>query len=218
MSKTKVQGYAAQQPTTPLAPYEFERRELRPNDVQIDILYCGVCHTDLHIVRNEWKKTEYPVVPGHEILGKVAHVGKEVTQFKPGDIVAVGTIIDSCRTCDSCQKGLEQYCYEGATFTYNGHDRIDQSITYGGYATQIIVDDKFVLHVPKAFSEKDYAGIAPLLCAGITTYSPLRHWKVGKGSKVGIVGLGGLGHMAIKFAHAMGAEVVLFTTSPKKNR
>jgi len=213
---TKVLGYAAQQSTTPLAPFNFERRELRPSDVQIDILYCGVCHSDLHTVRNEWKGTIYPVVPGHEILGKVVQVGNKVSGFKQGDVVAVGCMVDSCGSCSSCKEHLEQYCEGGTVFTYNGQDKYDQTITYGGYSTQIVVDQKFVLHVPKGFKESDYAAVAPLLCAGITTYSPLRHWKVGKGSVVGVVGLGGLGHMAIKLAHAMGAYVVLFTTSSNK--
>ena len=213
---SQANAYAAPQATAPLAPFKIERRALRPSDVQIDILYCGVCHSDLHTARNEWKNTVYPCVPGHEILGKVVQTGKDVKDFKPGDIVAVGCMVDSCGTCGSCKENLEQYCEKGAIFTYNGQDKYDHSITYGGYSTQIVVDRKFVLHVPKEFKEKDYPGIAPLLCAGITTYSPLRHWKVGKGSKVGVVGLGGLGHMAIKLAHAMGAHVVLFTTSAGK--
>lgn len=211
-----VKGYAAQQAKTPLAPFEFDRRELRPEDVQIDILYCGVCHSDLHTARNEWKNTIYPVVPGHEIVGKVVGVGKDVKDFKKGDVVAVGCLVDSCRTCKSCHDNLEQYCENGMVLTYNGRDKYDNSVTYGGYSTQIVVDHKFVLRVPKEFKEKDYPGVAPLLCAGITTYSPLRQWKVGKGSRVGVVGLGGLGHMAIKLAHAMGAYVVLFTTSAGK--
>ncbi len=212
----KVSGYAAQQATRPLAPFNFERRDPRPGDVQIDILYCGVCHSDIHTARNEWKGTIYPFVPGHEILGRVLSVGKEVKSFKPGDIVAVGCMVDSCGSCSNCRDHLEQYCDQETIYTYNSRDKYDHSVTYGGYSTQIVVDQKFVLHVPKAFKEKDYPGVAPLLCAGITTYSPLRHWKVGKGSVVGVVGLGGLGHMAVKLAHAMGAHVVLFTTSPGK--
>jgi alcohol dehydrogenase (NADP+) len=212
----KVNAYAAFQATTPLAPFSLERRELRAGDVQIQILYCGVCHSDLHTARNEWKGTIYPFVPGHEIVGKVLKTGPDVKQFRPGDIVAVGCMVDSCQSCPSCKEGLEQYCDEGVIFTYNSRDRIDNSVTYGGYSTHIVVDQKFVLHVPKGFAEKDYPNVAPLLCAGITTYSPLRHWKVGKGSVVGIVGLGGLGHMAVKLASAMGAHVVLFTTSPSK--
>lgn len=212
----KVAGYAAKEATTPLAPFNFERRELRPEDIQIEILFCGVCHSDLHTARNEWKNTIYPNVPGHEIIGKILQVGKNVKSFKKDEIVAVGCMVDSCGSCPSCQESLEQYCEEGATFTYNGRDRLDKSVTYGGYSTQIIVDQKFVLRIPKEFKEKDLPGVAPLLCAGITTYSPLKHWKVGKGSRVGVVGLGGLGHMAIKIAHAMGAHVVLFTTSSSK--
>jgi len=213
---TQVRGYAAHQATTPLVPFNFKRRELRPGDIQIDILYCGVCHSDLHTARSEWPGTIYPVVPGHEIVGKVIMVGNAVSTFKPGDIVAVGCMVDSCASCKNCRENLEQYCDEGAVFTYNNRDKHDQTVTYGGYSTQIVVDQKFVLRVPNKFKESDYAGVAPLLCAGITTYSPLVHWKVGKGSKVGVVGLGGLGHMAIKLAHAMGAYVVLFTTSVGK--
>ncbi|WP_042279180.1 NAD(P)-dependent alcohol dehydrogenase [Candidatus Protochlamydia sp. R18] len=214
----KVSGYAAQQATTPLTPFTFDRRELRSEDVQIEILYCGVCHSDLHTARNEWKSTIYPFVPGHEIVGRVLKVGKDVKNFKKDDVVAVGCMVDSCRTCSSCKAHLEQYCENGPVFTYNSYDKYDQSITLGGYSTQIVVDHQFVLHVPKEFKEKDYPGVAPLLCAGITTYSPLKHWNVGKGSKVGVVGLGGLGHMAIKLAHAMEAHVVLFTTSKNKEQ
>lgn len=213
---TKVKGYAAQNATAALAPFDFERRKIRPKDVHIEILYCGVCHSDLHTARNEWKNTMYPAVPGHEIIGKVLEVGKEVKGFKVGEIVAVGCLVDSCRTCKSCQENLEQFCEEGPIMTYNGLDRHDKTVTYGGYSNQIVVDEAFVLHVPKEFTEKDYPGVAPLLCAGITTYSPLRHWKVGKGSVVGVVGLGGLGHMAIKIAHALGAHVILFTSSVGK--
>jgi len=213
---TKAHGFAAQSATSPLTAFNFERRELRPHDIQIEILYCGVCHSDIHTVRNEWKNSTYPVVPGHEIVGRIIKTGSDVKAFKAGDTVAVGTMVDSCRKCPSCQEGLQQYCERGSTMTYNGRDRVDGSITYGGYSNQIVVDESFVLNIPKAFKEKDFAGIAPLLCAGITTYSPLRHWKVGKGTKVGVVGLGGLGHMAIKLAHAMGAHVVLFTTSKSK--
>jgi len=213
---SQATGYAAQKATTPLTTFHFDRREVRPHDVQIEILYCGVCHSDLHTARSEWKGTIYPCVPGHEIVGRVLNIGKEVKDFRVGEIVAVGCLVDSCQSCSSCQEDLEQYCEQGATLTYNSRDRQDESVTYGGYSTQIVVDQKFVLHVPKEFKEKDYAAVAPLLCAGITTYSPLKHWKIGKGSKVGVVGLGGLGHMAIKIAHAMGAHVVLFTTSPGK--
>ena len=212
----KVKGYAAQKPASSLAPFDFERREVRPKDIQIQILFCGVCHSDLHTARNEWKNTIYPVVPGHEILGKVLEVGHAVKGFKVGEIVAVGCLVDSCRSCKSCQENLEQFCENGPVMTYNGLDRQDKTVTYGGYSNQIIVDESFVLHVPSEFKEEDYPGVAPLLCAGITTYSPLRHWKVGKESVVGVVGLGGLGHMAIKIAHALGAYVVLFTSSPGK--
>ena len=212
----KTVGYATESATAPLARFQFERRELRPHDVQIEILYCGVCHSDLHTARNEWKNTVYPFVPGHEIVGKVTAVGQAVSTHNKGDIVAVGCMVDSCRTCPSCKDHLEQYCDEEPIFTYNSRDKYDHSVTYGGYSTQIIVDETFVLHVPKTFKENELAGVAPLLCAGITTYSPLRHWKVGKGSKVGVFGLGGLGHMAIKLAHAMEAHVVLFTSSPGK--
>lgn len=215
---TQTKGYAAQQATTPLTPFQFDRRHPRSEDVQIKILYCGVCHSDLHIARNEWKGTIYPVVPGHEIIGKVIQRGKQVTAFKEGDVVAVGCMVDSCGTCINCKEHLEQYCDNGTIYTYNSKDKYDQTVTYGGYSTQIVVDQKFVLPVPKEFSEKDYPGVAPLLCAGITTYSPLRHWKVKQGSRVGIVGLGGLGHIAIKLAHAMGAYVTVFTTSPGKTK
>jgi len=216
LQKNSVKAYATQGADKPLAPFNLERRKLRPHDVQIEILYCGVCHSDLHTARNEWKGTTYPCVPGHEIVGKVTKIGPEVKNFKEGDTVAVGCLVDSCRTCSSCKENLENYCEVGFVLTYNGIDKHDKTVTYGGYSTQIVVDDHFVLHVPKGFSEKELPGVAPLLCAGITTYSPLRHWKVGKGSKVGVVGLGGLGHMAVKLAHAMGAQVVLFTSSANK--
>jgi uncharacterized zinc-type alcohol dehydrogenase-like protein len=213
---TKTLGYAAAKESGPLAPFLFERREVRPHDITIDILYCGVCHSDLHMVKNEWKSTIYPIVPGHEIVGRVTKVGSEVKAFKAGDFAAVGCMVDSCRSCPSCKDHLEQYCENEVIWTYNSKDKSDGSITYGGYSSQIVVDEKFVLHIPKEFKEKELAGVAPLLCAGITTYSPLHHWKVGKGSRVGVVGIGGLGHMAIKIAHAMGAHVVVFTTSESK--
>ena len=206
-------AFAAFDHASPLGPFELNRRTPGPRDVQIEILYCGVCHSDLHTVRSEWDGTTYPVVPGHEILGRVTAVGDQVTKFKVGDTAAVGCMVDSCRTCPDCREGLEQYCQNGGTFTYNSRDRILGGVTYGGYSTAITVDQDFVLQV----SDKlDKAGAAPLLCAGITTYSPLRHWNVGPGKKVGVVGLGGLGHMAVKLAHAMGAHVVLFTGSPGK--
>lgn len=212
---SKARAYAAYNPEEPLAPFDFERRAVGPRDVQFDILFCGVCHSDLHTARGEWPGTVYPVVPGHEIVGKVTAVGAEVKNFKQGDLAGVGCLVDSCQSCPSCADQLEQYCDKGGmVFTYNSPDRhMPGKMTYGGYSTQMVVDEKFVLKVsPKL----DLAGVAPLLCAGITTYSPLRHWNVGKGSKVGIVGLGGLGHMGLKFAHAFGAETVLFTTSAGK--
>ncbi|CRX37683.1 NAD(P)-dependent alcohol dehydrogenase [Estrella lausannensis] len=212
----KTIGYAASDKTAPLAPFTFERRSLRPLDVKIEILFCGVCHSDLHQARNEWQNTRYPVVPGHEIVGRVVQVGQDVKAFKVGDLAGVGCLVDSCRTCPSCKEHLEQYCENGMTFTYNGIDKIDGTITYGGYSGEIVVDEAFVLKIPKQFTEKDLPGVAPLLCAGITTYSPLRHWKVGKDSRVGVVGIGGLGHMAIKLAKAMGAHVVVFTSSESK--
>ncbi|UZR29169.1 NAD(P)-dependent alcohol dehydrogenase [Methylococcus mesophilus] len=208
-----AKAFAAHSASSPLAPFALQRREPLPQDVRIEILYCGVCHSDLHQARNEWNATTYPCVPGHEIVGKVAQVGSGVTKFKPGDMVAVGCMVDSCRTCPSCADGLEQHCEHGPVFTYNSPDRHSGGMTYGGYADRIVVDEAFVLRVPEKL---DPAAAAPLLCAGITTYSPLRHWKVGPGQRVGIIGLGGLGHMALKFAHAFGAEVVLFTTSPGK--
>jgi alcohol dehydrogenase (NADP+) len=212
-AKTKTAGYAATSASSPLAPFSFARREPLPQDVQLEILYCGVCHSDLHTVRNEWKGTTYPVVPGHEIVGRVTAVGSEVQRFKVGDLAAVGCLVDSCRTCANCKAGLEQYCDVAFVGTYGSPDKHLGGMTHGGYSKNIVVDEYFVLHVP---DKTNLAGVAPLLCAGITTYSPLRHWKVSKGQKVGIVGLGGLGHMGVKLAHAMGAHVVLFTTSPNK--
>jgi len=206
-------GYAATEASAPLAPFSFERRDTGPTDVRIDITFCGVCHSDIHTARNEWRNTVYPCVPGHEIIGHVAEVGADVTRFKAGDLVGVGCMVDSCRTCSSCTQGLEQYCLNGFVGTYNGQDRADGGNTLGGYSKGIVVDQAFVLRVPDGL---DPAAAAPLLCAGITTYSPLRHWKVGPGQRVGIVGLGGLGHMGVKFARAFGAEVVLFTTSANK--
>jgi len=212
---TTAKAYAASAATSPLAPYSFERRDPGPLDVQIDILFCGVCHSDLHTVRNEWGGTTYPCVPGHEIVGRVTKVGGQVKKFKEGDLAGVGCMVDSCRTCANCVADLEQFCQNGTIFTYNTPDKKRGGFTCGGYSTSIVVDKAFVLRVPKNL---DLAATAPLLCAGITTYSPLRHWKVGKGQKVGIVGLGGLGHMGVKIAHALGADVVLFTTSPGKTK
>jgi alcohol dehydrogenase (NADP+) len=209
----KTNAYTAYSATTPLSPYSFDRRDPGPHDVQIEILFCGVCHSDLHTVRSEWEGTVYPMVPGHEIVGRVARVGAEVSKFKEGDLAAVGCIVDSCRHCASCAEGLEQYCENGMTGTYGGVEKETGQPTRGGYSERIVVNEDFVLRVPDGL---DPAAAAPLLCAGITTWSPLRHWKVGPESKVGVVGLGGLGHMAVKLAHALGAHVVLFTTSPGK--
>ncbi len=210
---TLVSGYAAQSATDPVAPFDFTRRDPRPDDVSIDILYCGVCHTDIHTTRNDWGYSTYPIVPGHEIIGRVTAVGPDVTNFKLGDTVGVGVLVDSCRECDACLAGLEVYCENICTQTYGSTDRHDGLPTYGGYSDKIIVSDRFVLHIPEGLDPKS-AG--PLLCAGITTYSPLKHWKIGPGHKVAVVGLGGLGHMALKFAKAMGAEVTLFTRSVGK--
>ena len=207
-----TKGYATHAAHEPLKPFSFERRELAATDVQIEILFCGVCHSDLHIVRNEWGGTIYPCVPGHEIVGRIVKVGREGRKFKEGDLAAVGCLVDSDRVCENCRAGLEQFC-EGVSFTYNSKDRHTGGVTYGGYSKGIVVDQDFVLRL----SDKlDPAAAAPLLCAGITTYSPLRKWKVGRGQKVGVVGLGGLGHMALKFASAFGADVTLFTTSEGK--
>ncbi len=206
-------GYAAERGDSPLALFRFKRRDPGAHDVEIEILYCGVCHSDLHTARDEWHNTVFPVVPGHEIVGRVVRVGAQVTKFKPGDMAGVGCMVDSCQSCGSCAEGLEQYCEKGFVGTYNGEEGHTGGMTYGGYSNNIVVKDSFALRIPDGL---DPAGAAPLLCAGITTYSPLRHWKVKKGDKVGVVGLGGLGHMALKIAHAMGAYVVLFTTSPDK--
>jgi uncharacterized zinc-type alcohol dehydrogenase-like protein len=206
-------AYAAHDATSALVPFDYTPRALREHDVQINVLFCGVCHSDLHQARNEWTNTIFPVVPGHEIVGRVSAVGNHVSRYQIGDLVGVGCMVDSCRSCPSCGEGLEQYCENGFTGTYNGQDRQTGAITYGGYSTDMVVDQDFVLRVPENL---DPAGVAPLLCAGITTYSPLRQWGVGPGKKVGIVGLGGLGHMGVKLARAMGAHVVLFTTSTSK--
>lgn len=208
-----VKSYVAHSPTGRLGLFEFDRRSPRADDVVIEILYCGVCHSDLHNVRNDWGNANYPMVPGHEIVGSVLEVGAEVTRFKSGDRVGVGCLVESCHHCGACGKGWEQYCENGATYTYNAPDPVDGKLTYGGYSEKIVVTERFVLKVPDAL---DLAGAAPLLCAGITTYSPLRHWNVGAGSRVAIVGLGGLGHMGIKLAKAMGAEVTLLSRSPGK--
>jgi alcohol dehydrogenase (NADP+) len=213
---TSAKSSAAQSASSPLAPLAIERRTPTDRDVAFEILFCGVCHSDLHQARNEWQSvmpTVYPCVPGHEIVGRVTSVGSAVTKFKPGDMVAVGCLVDSCFECTQCKRGLEVFCEKGCTLTYNAPDKHTGKVTYGGYSDSIVVDESFVLRVP---SNLDPAAVAPLLCAGITTYSPLHHWNVGPGKKVGIVGLGGLGHMGVKFAHALGAHTVLFTTSESK--
>ncbi|WP_373060537.1 NAD(P)-dependent alcohol dehydrogenase [Gemmatimonas sp.] len=206
-------GFAAFSAAPPLGPWSFERRTPGPRDVQIQILFCGICHSDLHTVRGEWGPIAYPQVPGHEIVGRVVSTGSEVTRWETGDMVGVGCIVDSCRTCSSCEEGLEQYCEVGMTGTYGGVEKQTGLPTQGGYSNAIVVDDRYVLRIPDGM---DPAGAAPLLCAGITTFSPLRHWKVGPGIRVGVVGIGGLGHMAVKLAAAMGAHVVVLTTSPSK--
>jgi uncharacterized zinc-type alcohol dehydrogenase-like protein len=207
-----AKAYSATSETSPLAATTIQRRNLTEYDVQIEILFCGVCHSDLHSARNEWSGTIYPIVPGHEIVGRVTKVGSGVTKFKTGELAAVGCMVDSDGTCAHCKEGLEQYC-PNVILTYNSEDRHLGGVTYGGYSESVVVDERFVVRVP---SNLDLAAAAPLLCAGITTYSPLRHWGVTKGKKVGVVGLGGLGHMGVKFAHAFGAHVVAFTTSPNK--
>jgi len=211
---TKIKSYAAQSKEADLKPFEIERRDVLEDDVKIDILFCGVCHSDLHQVRNDWKNSKYPVVPGHEIVGKVVEVGNKVSNFKVGDVVGVGCMVDSCQTCDSCKNDLEQYCENGNTMTYNGKDKHLGGHTFGGYSEHVVVNKEFVLKVPENL---DLKAAAPLLCAGITTFSPLNHWGVKKGDKVGVIGLGGLGHMGVKFAHAMGAHTVMITTSPSKS-
>jgi len=211
---TSVLGYATKSAKEDLAPFRFERRDPRPDDVVIEILFCGVCHSDLHNARNDWGRTAYPIVPGHEIIGRVVEVGKDVTRFKAGDHVGVGCLVDSCRQCETCESGEEQYC-DGAVYTYGGKDRHDHTKTQGGYSEKIVVSDPFVLRIPDGL---DLKGAAPLLCAGITTWSPLRHWKAGQGSRVAVVGLGGLGHMGLKLAKALGAEVTLFTRSKGKEQ
>src|ERR1700728_3850595 len=205
-------GYAAQSKTSPLGPFSFDRREPGPHDVVVEIDFCGICHSDIHQVRDEWGGSMYPMVPGHEIVGRVTAVGAEVTKFKPGDLAGVGVTVQTCMACETCLAGEEPYCIKGMVGTYNAKD-YDGNITYGGYANNIVAPEHYVYSIsPKL----DLAAVAPLLCAGITTYSPLKFWKVGKGKKVGIVGLGGLGHMGLKFAHSLGAETVLFTTSAGK--
>jgi len=208
-----VKGYAAQSPTTDLALWDFERREVGPHDVQFDIQFCGVCHSDLHQIKNDWFPGIFPMVPGHEIVGRVVKVGSHVTKFKVGDIAGTGCMVDSCRVCENCKDDLEQYCLNGNSGTYNSVEQDKKTPTYGGYSNSIVVSEDFVLHVPENL---DLAAAAPLLCAGITTYSPLKHWKVGKGHKLAVLGLGGLGHMGVKFGVAFGAEVTVLSTSPSK--
>ncbi|MBL0694976.1 NAD(P)-dependent alcohol dehydrogenase [Comamonas sp. JC664] len=210
-----VRAYAAQDARSPLAPFQFERREPGPNDVQLEILYCGVCHSDLHQARDEWGGALFPMVPGHEIVGRVVRVGDKVTKFKAGDMAGVGCMVDSCRTCASCKEGLEQYCEVGNIQTYNAKAKDGKTLNQGGYSEAIVVDEAFVLRIPENL---DPAAAAPLLCAGITTYSPLHHWKVGKGQRVGVVGLGGLGHMGVKLAKAMGANVTVISHTDRKKQ
>lgn len=210
---TQTKAYAAQTKDTDLAPWTFERREVGPHDVQFDILFCGVCHSDLHQIKDEWGGSIFPMVPGHEIVGRVVKVGDHVKKFKVGDLAGTGCLVDSCRVCDNCKDGLEQYCTNGHSQTYNGYEQDHKTPTYGGYSNTIVVHEDFVLRI----SDKlDLASVAPLLCAGITTYSPLRHWNIGKGHKIAVVGLGGLGHMGVKFGVAFGAEVTVLSTSAKK--
>ena len=210
---SEVKAYAAQAAVTPLAPHTINRRDTKPHDVQIDIIYCGVCHSDLHTARNEWGGTVYPVVPGHEIVGRVTKVGDKVTRYKVGDLAGIGCLVDSCRKCNSCKEGLEQYCEGGFVGTYNGREKDGSGITYGGYSKQIVAHEDFVLEIS---NKLPLEGIAPLLCAGITTYSPLKHWGVKAGDKVGVVGLGGLGHMGVKLAVSFGAEVTMLSHSASK--
>jgi uncharacterized zinc-type alcohol dehydrogenase-like protein len=208
-----TKAYAAQSPTTDLAPWNFERRDVGTHDVQFDIQFCGVCHSDLHQIKNDWFPGIFPMVPGHEIVGRVVAVGSHVTKFKVGDLAGTGCLVDSCRECENCKQDLEQYCLNGNSQTYNGVEQDKKTPTYGGYSNTIVVDEAFVLHIAENLN---LAAVAPLLCAGITTYSPLRHWKVGKGHKLAVLGLGGLGHMAVKFGVAFGADVTVLSTSPAK--
>lgn len=206
-------GLVVRNAHSPLESFQFERREVRPNDVSLDVAYAGICHSDIHQAREEWGPSLYPMVPGHEIVGTVREIGSSVTKFKVGDRIGIGVFIDSCRTCSSCQSGLQQYCENGNTATYNGYERDGETIAFGGYSNTFVVDADYAVHVPENL---EMAGVAPLLCAGITLYSPLKHWKAGRGSKIGIVGLGGLGHMGVKFAKALGADVTVFSHSPNK--
>ena len=210
-----TRGYAAQSPSSKLEPFAFERREPGPRDVLIEILYCGICHSDIHQARDEWGNSIFPMVPGHEIVGRVTRVGAEVTKFRAGDLAGVGCFVDSCRVCENCKEGFEQHCVNHLVPTYNGTERDEKTPTYGGYSSQIVVDERYTLRIP---TNLPLAAVAPLLCAGITTYSPLRRFKVGEGQRVGVVGLGGLGHMGVKLAASMGAEVTVFSTSAEKER
>ncbi|MBC7557314.1 MAG: NAD(P)-dependent alcohol dehydrogenase, partial [Chryseobacterium sp.] len=215
MSTTTVKAYGAESKEADLKEMNIERREVTANDVEIDILFCGVCHSDLHTARNDWGGTKYPAVPGHEIVGRITKVGAGVTNFKVGDLAGVGCMVDSCRECENCKQDLEQYCTQGMVGTYNGNDKHLHQQTFGGYSEKVVVDKNYVLRVPENL---DLAAVAPLLCAGITTYSPLKHWNVNENSKVAVVGLGGLGHMAIKLAKGLGAHVSLFSRSPEKTQ
>ncbi len=208
-----IKAYGTEGAKKDLKPFKIDRRDVNNEDVKIEILYCGVCHSDIHAARNDWENSTYPLVPGHEIVGKVTEVGSDVKKFKKGDLVGVGCMVDSCQECSACKDDLEQFCEEGMVGTYNGKDKHTGKQTFGGYSTQIVVREEFVLKVP---ANLDIKKVGPLLCAGITTFSPLNHWKIKKGDKVGVIGLGGLGHMGIKFAHAMGAETIMITTSPDK--
>ena len=209
----KTKGYVVKSAKAALEKYEFERRQLRPRDVALDIAFAGICHSDIHQAREEWGPALFPMVPGHEIVGKVTQVGSQVSKFKVGDTIGVGVFIDSCRKCASCNAGLEQYCVEGMTGTYNNYERDGKTIAFGGYSNRFVIDEDYAVHVP---NNLDQAGVAPLMCAGITLYSPLKNWKAGPGKKVGVMGLGGLGHMGVKFAHALGAETTVFSHSPEK--
>lgn len=211
----QTQGYAVSAPDAKFVPFDFERRDLAPSDILIEILYCGVCHSDIHQARNEWQNSMYPMVPGHEIVGRVTQVGAEVSKFKTGDIAGIGCFVDSCRSCENCTEGSEQFCQKQLVMTYNGYEKDGKTLTFGGYSTQYVVDENYALKINQT---QNLAAVAPLLCAGITTYSPLKRFNVGAGKRVGIVGLGGLGHMGVKLAVSMGADVTVFSTSPSKEQ
>ena len=209
----QTRGYAAKSAKAPLEPFEFERRDIRPNDVAFDISFAGICHSDIHQAREEWGDALFPMVPGHEIVGIVTAVGSQVSRFSIGDRIGVGVFIDSCRSCENCKRGLQQYCYEGMTGTYNGYERDKKTVAFGGYSNKFVIDQDYAIKIPDSLS---FEGVAPLLCAGITLYSPIKHWRVGPGSRVAVMGLGGLGHMGVKFAAALGAEVTVLSHSPSK--